>query len=84
MSDNLLSFKKRVRPEWYENGEVKIYTPEEIAQWEANRDPMIDIKLGMQENLSEEDIKFLDGLKEWQAEDSMEDIMQGFGDNDVA
>jgi hypothetical protein len=83
MSDNLLSFKKRVRPEWYEDGPVKIYSPEEIAEWEANRDPALDMKLGMQENLSVEDIKFLDDLKQWQAEDAMEDIMQGFGDSDV-
>ena len=83
MSDNLLNFKKRYKPEWYENGTVKVYTPEEIAEWEANRDKAIDMKLEAQENMPVEDIKFLDDLKQWQAEDAMEDIMQGFGDSDV-
>jgi hypothetical protein len=77
VSDNLFNFKKRYRPEWYTDGPVKIYTPEEIADWEKNRDPAIDMKLSMQENLSVEDIKFLDGLKEWQAEDMMQDLMEG-------
>lgn len=78
MSNNQFDFKKRIRPEWYTNGPVKVFTPDEIAEWEKNRDPAIDLKLSMQQNLSEADIKFLDDLKAWQAEDTMEDIMQGF------
>ena len=30
MTDNLYNFKKRIRPQDYENGPVKIYTKEEI------------------------------------------------------
>lgn len=80
MSDNQFNFKKMYRPEWYTDGPVKIYTPEEIAEWESKRDPAIDMKLSMQQNMSESDIKFLDGLKHMQAEEQMEDIMQGFGE----
>ena len=82
MSNNLLDFKKRLRPEWYENGPVRVYTREEIAQWELNHDKTVDMKLEMQQDLSVDDIKFLDDLKQWQAEDLMEDIMQGCGESD--
>lgn len=78
MSDNLYKFKKRVHPEWYENGPVKIYTKEERDEWEKNRDPMIDLKISMQEGLSEATIKWLDGLDLTRAESCYNEVMEGF------
>jgi len=75
--DNLVKFKKRVCPEWYENGPVKIYTREEIEEWERNIDPKIAMKLDAQKGLSRSDLEFLDYLSTTQADESMDDIMSG-------
>jgi hypothetical protein len=77
MTDNLNQFKKRIRPEWYENGPVKQFTREELDEWTATRYDEVWPKIASQQGLSEADIKFLDSLKTTQAELAYAEIMEG-------
>ena len=82
MSDNQYKFKKRVAPEWYEDGPVKVFSKEEIDEWERTCDPKVWEKIEMQQGLSEKDIKWLDGLKQTQVEQLFEEIMEGTSGNE--
>jgi hypothetical protein len=78
LSNNRLEYKEKVAPEWYLNGPTKIFTKEEIEEWEARSRPAIDIKLKAQENLSIREIKLMDQDRWQQEEDSFKDIMGGY------
>lgn len=78
MTDNLYNLKKRMRPEWYcEAGPVKIYTREEIDEWEKGCHDDIWRKIEAQEGMKESDIKFLDAQRLAQAEQDYKDLLEG-------
>lgn len=77
MSNNLFDLKKKLYPEWYTHGEVKVYTREEIDKWESEPHNELWAKIEAQRGLSKADIDFLDSLGEAQAETLMEDILEG-------
>jgi hypothetical protein len=77
MSNNQLDYKKRVAPEWYLDGPVKIYTREEIDEYERTCDPRVWQKVEAQRGLSEKDIRWLDGMRLTQEETMFEEIMEG-------
>lgn len=77
MTDNLYNFKKRIRPEDYENGPVKIFTAEEIDEWTRACYPKVWPSIEAQQGLSEADIKFLDNIEVMQAELQFDELLEG-------
>lgn len=77
MGNNLYGFKRRFRPEWYKHGPVKIYTREEIEEWERNCDPRLWQKYNQELSITIKDRHFLDRLEASRAEVMMSDIMSG-------
>ena len=74
---NQYHYKARVAPQDYLNGPCKVYTKEEIEEWERNIDPKLTAKLKAQEGMSEEDIKFLDSLIHIQVEEEFIELLEG-------
>jgi hypothetical protein len=86
VSDNLYEFKKKVRPDWYENGPCKVFSSEEIAEWEAKDNSALYAKIASEQGMSLSDLKFLDSLKEAQSEMQFQELLEGTvekGDVDV-
>ena len=77
MTDNLLKYKKRICPEWYEDGPVKVFTKEEIDEWTKTNYDSVYVHIKAQQGLSKQDIMFLDDLKQMQAETLYNEIMEG-------
>lgn len=77
MTDNLYNLKKRLRPEWYSNGPVKIFTREEIDLWEKEPHNELWAKITSQQGLRESDIKYLDNLALAQTEQDFNEILEG-------
>jgi hypothetical protein len=77
MTNNFSNFKKRTFPSDYENGPVKIFTREEIDEWERTRYDEVYTKISRQAGLTERDIKHLDGLGQMQAELLFGEILEG-------
>lgn len=76
-NDNLFNLKKRMKPEWYENGPVKTYTKEEIDKWNEACHDDIWAKLDAQSKLKESDIKYLDSLNLAHVETQFSEILEG-------
>lgn len=80
MSNNHYGYKQRVAPNDYLNGPVRVFTKEEIAEWEAGDGAKKAYeKIQSQSGLNEIEIKFLDALGEVQAEGEYAEIMEGVG-----
>lgn len=82
MSNNLSEFKTRYSPEWYEDGPVKTFTREEIDEWERTCEDRVWQKYNSEMSLNARDRSFLDRMAAAQAEDTMNDIMQGVNDGE--
>jgi hypothetical protein len=77
MSDNLINFKKRVRPDDYTNGPVKVFSKDELDDWTRTRYDEVWPRIEAQMGLSEADIKYLDSMKLMQAELDYAEVMEG-------
>ena len=77
MPDNLYNFKKRIRPQDYENGPVKIYTKEEIDEWTRTCYDRVWPSIQAQQGLSEADIRLLDSIEATQAELQFDELLEG-------
>jgi hypothetical protein len=77
MTDNLYNFKKRMRPEDYDNGPVKIFNAEEIDEWCRTCYDKVLPSIQAQQGLSEQDIKFLDSMKVMQSELQFDELLEG-------
>jgi hypothetical protein len=73
----MFEFKARVKPDWYLDGPVKVYSKEEIEAWEAQSHPEIDLALEMQKGMTLEEIRLLDNEKLFQEETGFNEIMEG-------
>jgi hypothetical protein len=86
VSDNLYAFKKKIRPDWYEDGPCKVFSREEIDEWESKDNSAVYAKIEAERGLSLSDVKFLDSLKEAQCEMQFQELLEGTvekGDVDV-
>lgn len=77
MSDNLYNFKKRVRPDDYVDGPVKVFTKEEIDEWTRTCYDKVYPSIERQRGMSEADIKFLDSIDLMQAELQFDELLEG-------
>lgn len=78
MTDNLYGFKCRYAPKDYIDGPVKIFTREEIEEWEKSDGAKeCYAKIEAQNGMTQDEIKFLDSLKEYHAEVVLSEIMEG-------
>lgn len=78
MLGNMYALKKKMHPEWYENGPVKILTPAEIAAWEASPEakPTLD-KMAAYAETPRDLTEFLDALTLREAEEDFVDLIKG-------
>lgn len=77
MTDNLYNFKKRIRPQDYDNGPVKTYSKEDIDEWERTCYDKVYPSIQAQMGMSEQDIKFLDSIGVMQAELQYQELLEG-------
>lgn len=75
--DNMYRFKAKLRPEWYEDGPCKVYTQEEIDEWERTNGTDARLAIARQDGLSHNDIMWLDNLALYREEEAFEDILSG-------
>ena len=78
---NMFFLKRKLRPELYEHGEVRVFTKEEIRQWEEHNQDLVE-RAERQRNESENDTKFLDSLKLQQHEEIFREQLEGVNDRD--
>lgn len=78
MSYNQYHFKARVAPKDYLNGDVRVFTSDEIRQWESSEYAVqCRNKIKDQAGMNETEIRFLDTLSQVQAETTYAEVMEG-------
>lgn len=78
MSENMYKYKRMVAPEWYKHGDVKTFTPEEIAAYcESPQGKAGLAKVEATVNAGPDLTKFLDSLAARDAEADWKDLMKG-------
>jgi hypothetical protein len=83
MSNNQYGYKQRVAPNDYLNGPVRVFTSDEIAEWETTRGAAeCRAKVEAQAGMDEAQIKFLDTLSRIEAENAFAEVMEGVGSGD--
>lgn len=81
MTDNHYNYKKKVRPEWYDNGPVKVFSQDEIDEWTRTRYDEVWAIIERTVALPESDRRYLDALKLSQAELQFNELMEGTREN---
>lgn len=76
--NNRYKEKRQARPEWYEDGPVKIYSKQEIDEWEQTHGKKAREILDKRSNMSDNEVYLEEEERRRWAENMWNDIMSGY------
>jgi len=78
MLGNMYHLKKKLAPNWYENGSPTIFSPEQIAEWESSQSGKeVLTRMETAANTPEDVARFLDTIKARDSEQDWKEVMHG-------